>query len=522
MATRISGSCRVRSSRVALSRTARLAVAALVAATALVAAPVATRASSDFGTGTLHQRNPISGSEQSLGVCRLFLGPRDFIADGEFMLEIGDVSNGQGKVQQLFGTATPDGQGGYFLSADDEEAQAFYQQVLRDQLDRPDFAFQLTGLEVEVFKTEFDRGPQAITCEMRLQGFLIGSARATFAPVVRRGARVGSIAIGSRGTTGATYSGAGLAFPGIGAGDGTEWEVAASAAGIVGAQDATCPRPDFAPVPSQCTDPSCLVTFAGYQWWTEYEYWGPDGGYFYNNGNAWSPKNVTVDAEGMHLRVQIQDVGAGNQWTAAEAVTALNPDGTVAHFGYGTYLVTATIKTAPSWDAMDPNVAFGAFTYERDKTGTTSNPGREIDLAEVSRWGRVDGQPCRNIPLLCTGNSQFTLQIWNDLPANLHRYTISQPGPTITLVMEWTGANQPVTFKQFNGVKTLSDDLSNPANTWTTAADQNPYIPASNCEQFHLNFWMGNQPESKGSYNPPPASPQEVVVTNFQFKPLGS
>lgn len=59
---------------------------------------------------------------------------------------------------------------------------------------------------------------------------------------------------------------------------------------------------------------------------------------------------------------------------------------------------------------MDPNVAFGAFTYERDRTGTTSNPGRELDLAEISRWGRQDGVPCRNIPQLCTANAQFTLQ----------------------------------------------------------------------------------------------------------------
>jgi hypothetical protein len=62
---------------------------------------------------------------------------------------------------------------------------------------------------------------------------------------------------------------------------------------------------------------------------------------------------------------------------------------------------------------MDPTVAFGAFTYERDGTGDTKNPNRELDLAEISRWGRRDNAACRIDPqALCEGNSQFALQLW--------------------------------------------------------------------------------------------------------------
>ena len=95
--------------------------------------------------------------------------------------------------------------------------------------------------------------------------------------------------------------------------------------------------------------------------------------------------------------------------------------------------------------------------------------------------------------------------------------------------MSWHDANKPVTFKQYDGSYDLSS-LSSPSapppnNEWTTSgADnepkegQNPYVPATNCERFHLNLWMGNYPDAVDNFNPPPASlPQEVVVTNFQF-----
>ena len=85
--------------------------------------------------------------------------------------------------------------------------------------------------------------------------------------------------------------------------------------------------------------------------------------------------------------------------------------------------------------------------------------------------------------------------------------------------MKWPGANQPVTFSQYDGAYTLATLPANASNTWTTSAAQNPFIPASGCQQFHLNLWMGDFTDASGGYNPPPASPQEVVVTNFQYQP---
>jgi hypothetical protein len=44
-------------------------------------------------------------------------------------------------------------------------------------------------------------------------------------------------------------------------------------------------------------------------------------------------------------------------------------------------------------------------------------------------------------------------------------------------------------------------------------------VPATNCERFHLNFWLGNY-TARQIPNPPPRTlPQEILVTNFEFRP---
>jgi len=91
---------------------------------------------------------------------------------------------------------------------------------------------------------------------------------------------------------------------------------------------------------------------------------------------------------------------------------------------------------------------------------------------------------------------------------------------TITLVMQWRGANKPVSFAQYDGPFSFANLPTKADNSWTTSAGQNQYVPATNCERFHLNFWFGNY-AAKQTPNPPPSKlPQEVVVTNFEFRPV--
>jgi len=486
-----------------------LALAALsaLAASTLTPAPHA-RASSDFDGGVLHRRDPVTGSDLSVGVCRLFVGPRGDVPAGRFLLRIGDETLADGYELELAGDATPDGAGGWVLGAERADAEDFYEQVLHRVLRLQRSEFELRELTVEVDKDELDLAIDDVTCELRLTGSILTDPKplAALAPS-SRARRLPLLQSGS--PVHLRYRGAGTAFEPV-PGAATQATSTTAANG--------CPTPNYTPVPDKCGTPNCMVTFAGYQWWTEYNYFPPPT-YFYNNNNAWAPQNVTVDAEGLHLFVRQQDLGAGPNWAAAEAVTALNPDGSQAMLGYGTYLVTATVQTAPSWAEMDTHVAFGAFTYERDRTGDANNPGRELDLAEISRWGNTTGGCRVSPPALCPGNAQFTVQLWDANPANLHRYSIDAGVQTVTLVMQWTAANQPVTFSQYDGAYTLDDLPATPANTWTTSADQNPFIPASGCQQFHLNLWMGDFTDASGGYNPPPASVQEVVVSNFQYRP---
>lgn len=327
-----------------------------------------------------------------------------------------------------------------------------------------------------------------------------------------------------------------------------------SAATFAGAQaqsfpeTAPCPTSQLAPfklapLPQYCPTANCLVPFANYQWWTAYTFNNQEG--FYNGGlgTAFAPAHVYVAPDGLHLKVN-NDVNLGgppNQWTGAEAVLMFNRDNSEANLGYGDYLVTAKLITATSWAALDPNVALGMFTYERygpynpntdphyQPRGGSNNPWREIDLAEISRWGWDHKNPPNcpfggnngNFPnnILCTGNAQFALQ---SVPIGgaqmVQRYQISKDYEykTITLVMKWHGASQPVVFEEYHGAYTL-EFLPAPAFTWTTPASLNQFVPGvadpASCQRFHLNFWFGNYPN-----HPPPSSPQEAVITNFQFR----
>lgn len=289
----------------------------------------------------------------------------------------------------------------------------------------------------------------------------------------------------------------------------------------------------LAPIPQHCDTPNCLVEFGGYQWWTAFQYKGngsyfPGGTYYYNDGlrTIFAPQNVFVTDRGMHLQIAPQELGGGYVVAGAEAVLMFHSDGTPANLGYGTYLVS--VHASSSFAALDANAVFAAYTYERVGNGTWPSGGlngwRELDLAEISRWGWNQTGTCPYVgPVdsrLCTGNAQYTLQPSDPVP-NLHRYKITPNVNDITLVMEWFGEKMPVRFRQFDGTYTLSSlSRATAQNTWTTSADQDQYIPATFCERFHLNMWLGNYAEGAGDPNPPTkVLPYEVVVTNFQFQP---
>lgn len=267
---------------------------------------------------------------------------------------------------------------------------------------------------------------------------------------------------------------------------------------------ASCDTRPAKPDGSVCNTQNCLIDFAGYWWWTNYPFNISNTGYWLN-GQQWDPRLVTVDSQGMHLKMQQTQLPNGPmQWSSVEVVLwapsnqPSGPNPPVRFYpGYGTYLVAAS--TQGSFNNIANNCCFGAFTYAFNADGTQRNKYHELDMIEVSRWGK---------PL--DTNAQFTIQPWED-DNNVHRITLQDSGQ-ITIVMNWPGPGVPVTYSVYYGLYNLSNLPAQANITWTTAASQNVDIPTDACQTVHLNLWR--QPPQDVI----PNGNQEVIVNNFQFK----
>jgi len=292
---------------------------------------------------------------------------------------------------------------------------------------------------------------------------------------------------------------------------------------------------------SQCSGNGCLVSFKNYQWWTAFTYNRNEGYYNGGLGTIFAPDHVTTNGAGQMMLTMAKDWNGGKEWAGAEAVLMFKGSGTStpANLGYGDYLVAASFSSPPlaDWSSLDPNVAFGLFTYERPPSGSPRNAAREIDLAEISRWGWDHANPptCPfsgmqnkfNRATLCNGNAQFALQDFTQAPGMVQRYTIPSGNKDITLVMKWR-QNQ-VTFLQYNkGGLTLSTLPNTPDANWVTPTTNPPgnlseFVPTqAGCQRFHINLWLGNY-EGKAPFeaHDGPTNNESVWVTikDFEFSP---
>jgi hypothetical protein len=303
-----------------------------------------------------------------------------------------------------------------------------------------------------------------------------------------------------------------------------------------------CPTSTLAPFglapDSHCDGTGCLVSFNNYKWWTAFTY-DRNNGYYYNGGlgTTFAPEHVVVDGQGdLHLRMA-KDWNNNREWAGAEAVLMFRADGTQANLGYGDYLVTAEIVKPrnATFATYDPNVALGMFTYERPNTGSRFNSAREIDLAEISRWGwnHVTPAACPfyghpgvfDNKTLCEGNAQFALQDYTQHPGMVTRYDIGHTNK-ITLVMRWRDGQ--VTFEKYDGIHTL-DNLppKEKSEEWTTPPELKEFVPTPGCARFHINLWLGNfyepdwtrRPQYTANPGPTDGAEVDVIIRNFEFQP---
>lgn len=235
---------------------------------------------------------------------------------------------------------------------------------------------------------------------------------------------------------------------------------------------------------------SKTVRFAGYDWAVKEspQPVGPGANVFSN-----APSNVWVDSQGLHLRIDQHD----GKWWSSEAFLTKS-------LGYGTY----TFQTKGPVDQLDPNVTFGAFTwdaYGNETSGASAN--REIDF-EDGRWGKAAE----------TTNAQEVVQPYTTA-GNLHRYTMPTLGAESIMTRSFTWKPGEVDFKATMG----EDAFSQIIDQWNYVQDPsaNHYVPTSGNERIHLNLWLNNVDQGDvGLPAPALGQPVEVLITNFHFEPL--
>jgi hypothetical protein len=278
-------------------------------------------------------------------------------------------------------------------------------------------------------------------------------------------------------------------------------------------------RPDLATEVSRLEDRCLMATFQfkGYDWSNDYRH-NLEGKGWYSSGQQWAPRNAFGNASGLHLQLKTATIKTPDKdytdMSSAE-LDLVGKDGRPFHPGYGTYLVAAQTPGGFNNLANNQTVVFGAFTYQKNADPSQINTYHELDMVEASRFGTSPngwiGDPT---------NAQFAIQPYTHSPGinslynnvNVHRITLDNSND-IALAMVWKGANQPVTFYAYYGIKDLDQlKTATPAVAWTTTASQNPLIPNSGQQTIHLNLWR--QPQSPDL---PKNFQAEVTIKNFQY-----
>ena len=167
---------------------------------------------------------------------------------------------------------------------------------------------------------------------------------------------------------------------------------------------------------------------------------------------AYNKHNVRVDQEGrLHLAVTRRK----NVYTCAE-VTLTRSLG-----GYGTY----RLRVSSGLNTLSPALVFGFFTYSSFSSHVAN---REIDFAEVSRWG-APADPM---------DAQFVVQP-ADTAGNLKRFSLNQAAQP---VFESVWRPDGIAFRAFSESSPLEVSWQRPGSI--RPLDQT----------VHLNLWTYRQP----------------------------
>jgi hypothetical protein len=230
------------------------------------------------------------------------------------------------------------------------------------------------------------------------------------------------------------------------------------------------------------------IQFDGLTWGIKEAPVGVDPG---GNHFSYDPNDVFVDGAGLHLTVHYHD----GIWWSTEVVL-------LDQLGHGTY----SFQTNSNVNTLDPNVTFGAFTwdpYGDDVSG--ASPNREIDF-EDSRWGNASDPT----------NAQMVVQPYT-VSGNLHRYTIPDQGtnPALTRFFRWE--QNHIQFVALTGHQSPSNyPPQSVIDQFLYLHDPSigHYVPTVGRENFRFNLWLNS-----GASAPSNGQSAQVVITNFTFIP---
>jgi hypothetical protein len=167
---------------------------------------------------------------------------------------------------------------------------------------------------------------------------------------------------------------------------------------------------------------------------------------------AYDKRNVRVDRQGrLHLAV----VRRKGVYTCSEVVL------TRSLGGYGSY----RLQVASGLDTLSPALVFGFFTYS---SFSSHEANREIDFAEVSRWGTPTDLK----------DAQFVVQP-ADIAGNLRRFSLNQARQP---VFESIWRPDGIAFRAFSESSPLEVNWRRPG----------PIRPLD--QTIHLNLWTHSFP----------------------------
>jgi hypothetical protein len=218
--------------------------------------------------------------------------------------------------------------------------------------------------------------------------------------------------------------------------------------------------------------------FSDYGWWVRTSAGGlagPGPNYFSDSTN-----NVWVDAQGLlHLKITYTN----GTWQCVEIISTRS-------FGYGQYRFTVNAPV----NNLDPSAVLGMFTWSYD----FAYNDREIDL-ELSRWNYAFGP---------TNVEDFAVAPYNT--GQVTRFSLPAGVANTTHSFIWQ--SNRIAFQTLNGRFASAPASSNILQDWTCTLG----IPPAGGEQVHINLWLN---QGKAPVN---GQPVEVILSNFEFVPLGS